>query len=93
MYIVRCIAFRSYRFLIGFTSSLGLGAVLYQPDTDGKQHVISYASRGLKKSERNYPAHKLEFLALKWSITTKFHDYLYGNTLQYLLTITLLLMC
>ena len=61
-------------------SFLGLGAVLYQPDADGKQHVISYASRGLKKSERNYPAHKLEFLALKWSITTKFHDYLYGNT-------------
>ena len=23
---------------------------------------------------------KLEFLALKWSITTAFHDYLYGNT-------------
>ena len=61
-------------------SFLGLGAVLYQPDADGKLHVIAYASRGLKKSERNYPAHKLEFLALKWSITTKFHDYLYGNT-------------
>ena len=58
---------------------MGLGAVLYQIDPDGKQRVIAYASRGLKKSERNYPAHKLEFLALKWLITTKFHDYLYGN--------------
>ena len=29
----------------------------------------------------NYPVHKLEFLALKWAITDKFHDYLYdGNT-------------
>ena len=32
----------------------------------------------LKPSEKNYPAHKLDFLALKWSITEKFHDYLYG---------------
>ena len=26
------------------------------------------------------PIHKLEFLALKWAIIDKFHDYLYGNT-------------
>lgn len=31
-------------------------------------------------SEARYPAHKLEFLALKWAITEKFNDYLYGNT-------------
>ena len=42
----------------------GLGAVLYQ-EHDGKEHVIAYASRGLRASECNYPAHKLEFLALK----------------------------
>ena len=31
----------------------------------------------------NYPIHKLEFLALKWAITDKFHDYLYGgNTFE-----------
>lgn len=40
--------------------------------------VIAYASRGLSRSESRYPAHKLEFLALKWSVTEKFHDYLYG---------------
>ena len=56
----------------------GLGAVLYQ-EQDGFERVIAYASRGLRKSERNYPAHKLEFLCLKWAITDKFHDYLYGN--------------
>ncbi len=60
-------------------SHLGLGAVLYQ-EVDGKQCVVSYASRELSPSERNYPAHKLEFLALKWSITEKFHDYLYGSS-------------
>ena len=57
----------------------GLGAVLYQTQ-EGKKRVISYASRGLTKSERNYPAHKMEFLALKWAVTEKFKDYLYGNS-------------
>ena len=45
--------------------------------------------------ERNYDNHKLEFLALKWSITERFHEYLYGghfevytdnNPLTYILT-------
>ena len=58
-------------------SCSGLGAVLYQCQ-DGLDRVIAYASRSLKPSERNYPAHKLEFLALKWAVTDKFHDYLYG---------------
>ena len=59
-------------------SQKGLGAVLYQ-NQGGKQRVISYASRGLKRSEKNYPASKLEFLALKWAVTEKFNDYLYGT--------------
>lgn len=29
---------------------------------------------------KNYPAHKLEFLALKWAVVDKLHDYLYGNS-------------
>ncbi|PJE77975.1 hypothetical protein CI610_03096 [invertebrate metagenome] len=60
-------------------SGNGLGAVLYQHQ-DGQLRPIHYASRGTSKSERHYPAHKLEFLALKWAITEKFHDYLYGRT-------------
>ncbi|KAK3106463.1 hypothetical protein FSP39_020529 [Pinctada imbricata] len=59
-------------------SSKGLGAILYQKQGDHKR-VISYASRSLSKSERNYPAHKLEFLSLKWAVSEKFKDYLYGN--------------
>ena len=62
-------------------SSDGLGAVLYQYQ-DGHERVIAYASRGLRASERNYPAHKLEFLCLKWALCDKFHDYLYGNTFE-----------
>ena len=47
-----------------------------------KNRVIAYASRSLSKSERNSPVHKLEFLALKWAVTDKFHEYLYGSEFQ-----------
>lgn len=75
-------------------SSHGLGAALHQ-EQHGQMKVIAYASRGLTNSERRYPAHKLEFLSLKWAITDKFADYLYGvefcvltdnNPLTYVLT-------
>ena len=76
-------------------SENGLGAVLYQKQDDDTEHVIAYASRTLSKSERNYDTRKLEFLALKWSITERFYEYLYGghfevyadnNPLTYILT-------
>ena len=72
----------------------GLGAALYQ-EQEGTLRAIAYASRGLSKSERNYPTHKLEYLALKLAVCEKFHDYLYGteftvltdnNPLTYVLT-------
>ena len=52
-------------------------------------------SRSLSHTEWNYPAHKLEILALKWAITDRFHEYLHGgqfdvytdnNPLTYILT-------
>ena len=76
-------------------SEKGLGAVLYQKLNDGTMRVIAYASRTLSKSEKNYDAHKLEFFILKWVITDRFQEYLYGgnievftdnNPLTYLLT-------
>lgn len=75
-------------------STTGLGAALYQ-EREGQLRVIAYASRDLTHSEAKYPAHKLEFLALKWAVTVKFSDYLYGseftvitdsNPLTYILT-------
>ena len=69
-------------FIVHTDASLdGLGAILYQVQ-NGSERVISYASRGLRSSERNYPAHKLEFLALRWAVCEKFHDYLYGQTFE-----------
>ena len=77
------------------SSSEGLGAVLYQKQ-EGKLRVIAHASRSVGKTESNYPAHKLEFLALKWAVCEKFHEYLCGaktfdiytgnNPLTYVLT-------
>ena len=76
-------------------SGLGLGAILYQTQEDNTDRVIAYASRTLSKSEKNYLAYKLEFLALKWSVCDRFHEYLYGgkfevftdnNPLTYILT-------
>ena len=73
--------FKSPFILYTYASGDGLGAVLYQ-DHDGQRRVIAYASRSLTRSERNYPIHKLEFLALKWANTDKFHEYLYGAEFQ-----------
>ena len=59
-------------------SAESLGACLYQQQDDNTERPVAFASRGLSPSERNYPAYKLEFLSLKWAVTDKFHDYLYG---------------
>ena len=63
----------------------GLGAVLCQ-DHQGSLRPVAYASKTLKQSEKNYPAHKLEFYALKWAITDQFKDYLYHATATKVLT-------
>ena len=58
-----------------------IGIVLYQKQ-GGVEKVIAYSCRRLRTVERKYPAHKLEFLALKWAVTDKFQEYLYGNQLE-----------
>ena len=46
------------------SASTGLEAMLYQRQ-NGMDRVVAYASRSLKPAEKDYAAHKLEFLALK----------------------------
>ena len=70
-------------------SGIGLRAVLYQTQ-EGKKMVIAYASRTLSQSKARYPAHKLEFLALKWALTDQFHM---ENPLKSTLTTTPSHMC
>ena len=61
-------------------SESGLGVVLLQIKQDNLERPVAFASRTLSKSEWNYDAHKLEFLALRWAVTDHFHEYLYGGS-------------
>jgi hypothetical protein len=47
-------------------------------------HFFLISLGGLIKSDKNYPALKLEFLAMKWAICDKFKNYLFGNTFRVL---------
>lgn len=74
----------------------GIGAVLSQLPPGGKvTRPVAFASRTLSRSQLNYPAHRLEFLALEWAVCDKFSHWLKGrhftiwtdnNPLTYILT-------
>ena len=63
------------------TSGKGLGAVLSQKQDDGRYHPVAYASRTMNKTKQWYHSNKQEFIALKWTVTEQFHEYLtpYGK--------------
>lgn len=62
-------------------STDGLGAVLSQvQEGETKARPISFASKALTRAQSKYPAHRLEFLALKWSVCDKFSHWLKGNS-------------
>lgn len=84
-------------FILAIDASFdGLGAVLSQiPEGGARARPVAFASKTLSRSQMNYPAHRLEFLALKWAICDKFHYWLKGrhftawtdnNPLTYILT-------
>ena len=58
--------------------TLGVGAILYQ-NQDGLTALYDMQADLPSKTEHKYPAHKLEFLALKLAVMEQFHEYLYGN--------------
>lgn len=68
-------------FILSVDASLdGLGAVLSQlPVGEDKARPIAFASKTLSKSQQRYPAHRLEFMALKWSVSEKFSHWLKGH--------------
>ena len=57
-------------------SKEGLGVVLSQKQSDGWYHPVPFGSCSLTPSEKNYHSSKLEFLALKWSVTEHCKEYL-----------------
>ena len=60
-------------------SEVGIGATLSQPDTDGHLRLIACRSRKLHASEKNYPVHEKELLALVDAFIGWQH-YLHGVT-------------
>ena len=73
----------------------GPGVVLSQKQDNGHYHPVAFGSRTLTPSKQNYHSSKLEFLALKWSVTEHFKEYLAytlftvhmdNNPLAYMLT-------
>uniref|UniRef100_A0A3B3HW18 Gypsy retrotransposon integrase-like protein 1 n=1 Tax=Oryzias latipes TaxID=8090 RepID=A0A3B3HW18_ORYLA len=84
-------------FILSTDASMdGLGAVLSQvPPGELKARPVAFASKSLSRSQTKYPAHRLEFLALKWAVCDKFSHWLKGhsftvwtdnNPLTYILT-------
>lgn len=61
-------------------STDGLGAVLSQvQEGESKARPVAFASKALTRAQSKYPAHRLEFLALKWSVCDKFSHWLKGH--------------
>lgn len=84
-------------FILSIDASFdGIGAVLSQvPRGERIARPVAFASKTLSHSQMNYPAHRLEFLALKWAVCDKFSHWLKGrhftawtdnNPLTYILT-------
>lgn len=69
-------------FVLSTDASLdGLGAVLSQVQVgDSVARPVAFASKSLTRAQKKYPAHRLEFLALKWSVCDKFCHWLKGHT-------------
>jgi hypothetical protein len=59
-------------------SNVAVAAILTQPDDEGHQHPVAYESRKLTATERNYPAHVLELLAVVHALRA-FRHYLLGS--------------
>ena len=66
-----------------------------QKQDDGQYHLLEFGSHFLTPSEQNYHSSKLEFLAMKCSVTKHFKEYLAyapftvcmdNNPLMYVLT-------
>lgn len=67
-------------FLLSVNASCkGLGAVLSQiPAGRSTARPIAFVSKSLNYAQSRYPAHRLEFFALKWAVCDKFHHWLRG---------------
>lgn len=59
-------------------SSIGIGAILLQRDTDGNTHLLATAGRGMSKTESKMFVTELEIAAIYFALL-KFRNYVYGK--------------
>jgi len=59
-------------------SAISIGVILGQLDEEGKEYVITYASRSNNKAKSNYSSYKGECLAVVW-VVIHFRPYLYST--------------
>lgn len=64
--------------LVTDSSEVGVGAVLIQPDGEGLERPVMYASRTLTGTERKYPMVEKEALAVSFAVK-RFGQFLYGR--------------
>lgn len=60
------------------TSDVGMGAVLYQLDTEDQRKVVSYASAKFDDVQLRYCVHERECLAIVWALK-RYKRYLDGQ--------------
>jgi hypothetical protein len=63
-------------------SALGIGVILSQFDEEGKEYVITYASRSNNKANNNYSSYEGECLAVVW-VVVHFKPYLLWHQVHF----------
>lgn len=76
--LLEIIDFSKEVFIRSDSSQFGQGAVLFQYDNDGREHVVAYASRKFSLSERNWATFQQEASAIVWALE-KFHEFIGGH--------------
>ena len=52
------------------TSGFAIDAILFQIDKHGVSYPVAFTSKKLNSTERNYPTHKQELLAVVYALKT-----------------------
>ncbi len=71
----------------GGVGTVPMGSELSYEQDVVKRVVVAFASRGLTTSEKTTQLINWNLWQLKWHVTEKFHDYLYGSIFKYTQTI------
>ncbi len=76
--IFRRLDFNKVFILHTYQSALGIGAIIGQLDEEGKEYVITYASRSNNKAKSNYSSYEGECIVVVW-VVIHFKPYFYGT--------------